>query len=397
MYRKIINNGISLISNINEAKRIQLLRIYCLIWVHISLTFIILDHIFKPPFKNIDTLLHSCCLISIGIIFLLLYFKKYFAAKILLIIQCFGMFSSITFILLEATYSIFYFTLIPIVALSLFKKNTIAYLTLVLGICIAIFHKETPEILSDASIHVDLFKAPIMITMFFGLFAIFSYFKKLNLKNEKLLALERDKALSDKVIIENQAQKLKKLNEFKSHFFVNLSHEIRTPITLIKGYTSQINVIKDETNLHKLSVVKNQIQQIEGIINNILDLSKLDDNKLNLNRTDIEIVSFLNKQYADFKMLFENKKIAFHLNNNTTDLTVRMDINLISKSITNLLSNALKFTSKNGVVAINSYVEDTIGDLIIEIIDNGIGIPKEDLNKIFERFYQSKNDITKSQ
>jgi len=85
------------------------------------------------------------------------------------------MFSSITFILLEATYSIFYFTLIPIVALSLFKKNTIAYATLILGICIAIFHKETPEALSDASIHVNLFKAPIMITMFFGLFAIFSY------------------------------------------------------------------------------------------------------------------------------------------------------------------------------------------------------------------------------
>jgi len=60
MYRKIINNGIPLISNINEAKRIQLLRIYCVIWVHISLTFIILDQIFKPPFKNIDTLLHSC-------------------------------------------------------------------------------------------------------------------------------------------------------------------------------------------------------------------------------------------------------------------------------------------------------------------------------------------------
>ena len=152
------------------------------------------------------------------------------------------------------------------------------------------------------------------VCIFLVLYLLVNYFKKNNTKFEKLLALERDKVLSDKIILERQEAELRELSEFKSHFFVNLSHEIRTPITLIKGYTSNIDLKDSETqNQKKLNVVRNQIQQIESILNSILDLSKLDANKLKIERSFIEIVPFLNKHFADFKELYNKKSIPSFL------------------------------------------------------------------------------------
>jgi len=234
-----------------------------------------------------------------------------------------------------------------------------------------------------------------LVCLFFLFYILTNYFKKQNNQIEKLLELERDKVIADKVVLEEQRNKLDQLNEFKSHFFVNFSHEIRTPLTLIQGNVSRINLKGSiAENQGKIENINNQVAQIQNIINNIIDLSKIDSNEFTITCSKVALRPFLEKHYSEFQALFQKKEIQFDLIMDLPDITVLMDEDLMSKSINNLLSNALKFTPKKGKVTIEVSLEK---ELIIKIKDTGIGIPEHDVNKVFERFFQSKNDITKSQ
>ena len=179
-------------------------------------------------------------------------------------------------------------------------------------------------------------------------------------------------------------------------FFVNLSHEIRTPLTLIQGYANQIYLkASEEINTGKLDIVKAQCKQMQDIINNIMDLSKIESSELQLTPTHINLQPFLEKHFADFEGMFAKKNITFQLNNKVKNTTILIDKELFSKALSNLLSNALKFTSTGGIVSVNANFISN--QLILEIKDTGIGIPEYERDFVFKRFYQVKNDITKSQ
>ena len=98
-----------------------------------------------------------------------------------------------------------------------------------------------------------------MFCLFVSLFLLMNSFKKLNLQNENLLKIERDKVIEDKNIIAQKESELRELNEFKTQFFINLSHEIRTPITLIQGYVSRINFEETPTeNKKRIDIINSQ-------------------------------------------------------------------------------------------------------------------------------------------
>jgi CheY-like chemotaxis protein len=134
---------------------------------------------------------------------------------------------------------------------------------------------------------------------------------------------------------------------------------------------------------------------MQNIINSIMDLSKMDSNEFQLHSMPIDVHSFLDKHFINFQSLFAKKNIDFTFNNKTLKTTILIDEDLFSKAITNLLSNALKFTPNNGSVAINTSFNNE--GLTINVIDSGIGISNDESEAIFKRFYQVKNDITKSQ
>ena len=161
----------------------------------------------------------------------------------------------------------FFYILVPIISLVFFDKYI--YSWFLLGICILLFHY-TFIVLDFYQYEGVLFISPLMTWLFVINFLIVLYFKKLNQTNERLLEVERDKVLDDKIILEKQEAKLRELNEFKSHFFVNLSHEIRTPLTLIQGYANQIDLkASEEVNTAKLDIVKAQCKQMQDIINSL--------------------------------------------------------------------------------------------------------------------------------
>ncbi|GAA3609808.1 response regulator [Flavivirga amylovorans] len=412
--------GLTNCTNKNEQKKIRLLNIFVIIWFHISSLFIALDFWIAPEGKNVDILIHCICITILSSI-LFLNKKGYSAVgKIIFILLAYSTFYTLSFVVTFSQYTVCYFLLLPLIVMSLYKSNIPSYI--MLAICMVTFNlNDLINGIQNATSAVDIqmlksmdimfngkiqkmsvyrlllmLKDPVVTSLFFASFYLFHYFKRLNEKNEMLLEIEKDKVLNDKIILEKQQEELKELNEFKSHFFVNLSHEIRTPLTLIKAYASKINFnLPKKDNTEKLHIVNDQLLQIQAIVDNIMDLSKLDANKLIINTKPVSLHTFLKKHYSNFKGAFEKKDIHFTLELKCPDLFIDIDYKLMSRGINNLLNNALKFTSTNGSVQL--FANNDINGVTIRVQDNGIGIPEIHLNKVFDRFYQHKNHITKSQ
>ncbi|SDR75570.1 hypothetical protein SAMN05216503_0766 [Polaribacter sp. KT25b] len=388
-------------------KRIRLLNTYCLVWGHVILLFLSLDVIVGLVLETISQntitldffdfnmfLTHLYILI---LLILILFLNKRFLFKpgrfvFITTVIIANLYASL--IISPGSYIEYYFLLISPIAITLYQKKITSYLFLAIGfLCFLtpyyIYIVYPPD-------YVDKLIILETACIFVVIHLLVNYFKANNLKYEKLLALERDKVLSDKIILEKQEAELRELNEFKSHFFVNLSHEIRTPLTLIQGYTNQLSFKDSDTeNKQKATIIKEQCQQMQDIINSIMDLSKMESDQFQLISEPVDINSFLEKHFTDFQSLFAKKNIDFVFNNNTLKTTILVDEKLFSKAITNLLSNALKFTPANGHVSMNTAFTDE--GLKIDVIDSGTGIHIEEKEAIFNRFYQVKNDITKSQ
>ncbi|WP_310557542.1 response regulator [Flavobacterium sp.] len=389
-YDSLVSIGINNSNQSNsEIKRIKLFNTFCYCW-YVTAIILILNYVTKTPILYLNVVVHFLQLIVIVLSQYLHRIGKYemgrFMFAFMLIVNSFVFGNFIK----KGQLLEFYLILAPAVSLVLTDNKKINYTIFSAAIlCFSIpnyFFKHYPTI---------NFYSPALVCLFFLFYILTNYFKKQNNKIENLLELERDKVIGDKAILEEQKNKLDKLNEFKSHFFVNFSHEIRTPLTLIQGNASRINLKGSvEENQEKINIINSQISQIQSIINNIIDLSKIDSNEFTIDGKKVVFRPFIEKHYFEFKEVFQKKKIEFNLKIEIPEITVFMDEDLMSKSINNLLSNALKFTPNNGMVEIAVSLEN---DLIIRINDTGIGIPEYDLDKVFDRFFQSKNDITKSQ
>ncbi|WP_452225779.1 hybrid sensor histidine kinase/response regulator transcription factor [Lacinutrix cladophorae] len=406
-YETIISLGTQERYSNSLNKRIRLLNTFCLIWSHIILFFYSLEMIFgfvqEYINKNAITFdffdyqaFFTYFLIFNSLIITLFLNKNHLFKWARILFICVFIISNTyaALIISPGNYLEYYLLLASPISLILFTKKTTSYF--VLAISFSLFLTPYFFYVVYPTDYVDRLLVLEALCIFLVIHLLVNYFKESNIKSEKLLALERDKVLTDKMILEGQEAELRELNEFKSHFFVNLSHEIRTPLTLIQGYTNQLNFKESDTeNNQKTAIIKEQCQQMQNIINSIMDLSKMDSNEFQLISSPLDVNSFLEKHFINFQSLFAKKNIEFTFNNKTLKTTILVDENLFSKAITNLLSNALKFTPKNGSVAINTSFNNE--GLTINVIDTGIGINKDESKSIFKRFYQVKNDITKSQ
>lgn len=194
----------------------------------------------------------------------------------------------------------------------------------------------------------------------------------------------------DKKVIEKQAEALLELDKTKSRFFANVSHELRTPITLIQGPVESVlkNQNPNTKEFSLLSKAKQNTQNLHRLVNEILDLTKLEAQKLQLEEHPVVFYTFLRKIIANFQSLADSKSIQYTFQYKPCkELQIELDTNKFEKVLNNLLSNAFKFTPKEGRITVN--VEDLGNALSLKIQDNGRGIPAKDLPHIFNRFYQS--------
>lgn len=200
----------------------------------------------------------------------------------------------------------------------------------------------------------------------------------------------------------HEIQKLQEMDSLKMQFFANISHEFRTPLTLIKGpVESIINKTNDSLLKQQLDLVSRNANRLLRLINQLMDIRKIEKDRLELNLSKNDIVSFI-KNIAD---LFENdlkqKKINFLFNFSHSSYILWFDADKLDKIIYNLFSNALKFTPQGGEIiltidlnGVNLNQNNNESDekkFLICMKDSGIGISFDEQNRIFERFYQVKN------
>jgi len=221
------------------------------------------------------------------------------------------------------------------------------------------------------------------LLIFTGLYFIRRY--ELNrLKLRTQLELER---------IDSDA--LRKMNLVKSRFFANISHEFRTPLTLILGQIeSLMSSDLDIREKAKLQVADKNSHRLLMLINQLLDLSKLEAGNMGLSASQHNIVPFLKSLFFSFESWAAQKNITLQFESDTENLPVVFDPDMMEKIFNNLFSNALKFTLVQGEVKVKIQLIDSFYFEII-ISDTGPGIPEVQLMNIFDRFYQVDNSGTR--
>ncbi len=181
--------------------------------------------------------------------------------------------------------------------------------------------------------------------------------------------------------------KLKELDQLKSRFFANISHEFRTPLTLILGEIDSVMSEKiDVREKGKLQVAYRNARRLLVLINQLLDLSKLEAGSMELNAAQHNIVPFLKSLFYSFESLSESQKIALKFESESENIPVVFDPDKMEKIFYNVISNAFKFVPSNGEIKVSVNITDSTAE--IRIKDTGIGIPSHRLKHIFDRFYQ---------
>ncbi|MBQ8521366.1 MAG: response regulator, partial [Bacteroides sp.] len=191
--------------------------------------------------------------------------------------------------------------------------------------------------------------------------------------------------------LRNRIQVEKQLTEYKLVFFTNISHEFRTPLTLIQGALEKIQqsrrVPKDMT--YSLKVMEKSTQRLLRLINQLLEFRKMQNNKLALSLEETDVMAFLYEIFLSFNDAAESKHMDFRFVPSVASYKMFIDKGNLDKVIYNLLSNAFKYTPSNGTITFTVTVDEENRKLVISVADTGVGIPKEKRDELFKRFMQS--------
>ena len=205
-----------------------------------------------------------------------------------------------------------------------------------------------------------------------------------NHKKEQKTYFELEKTNLEKQREKEETLRLKKEDELKTEFYTNIAHEFRTPLTIIMGMNENVS-----GNAKEKRLIKRNSENLLLLINQMLDLSKIETGDIGLQKINADIVSYLRYLTASFYALAEEKKVQLTFYAEEKSVRMDYDEDKVRHIIYNLLSNALAFTAAGGKVIL--HVKKDAEYLVIKVSDTGYGIAAEDLPHLFNRFYQGKN------
>ena len=182
-----------------------------------------------------------------------------------------------------------------------------------------------------------------------------------------------------------EAHRLRELDIYKSNLYSNITHEFRTPLTVISGTMDLIEENPKKWLATGTNTVRKYSAQLLGMINQILDLQKIESAKMKLHRQQIEVVSFSRYIVEPFEFTARNKNLAVEFTSASPKIWLDLDLEKYATILSNIMSNAIKFTDKGHVVVAITTASDQV---LIEVSDSGPGISADDLPLIFDRFYQ---------
>jgi signal transduction histidine kinase/ligand-binding sensor domain-containing protein/CheY-like chemotaxis protein/AraC-like DNA-binding protein len=192
-------------------------------------------------------------------------------------------------------------------------------------------------------------------------------------------------------VLHNRIRVEKELTEYKLKFFTNISHEFRTPLTLIQGAMERIRTIDSMPSSMKqpISNMNRSVTRLLRLVNQLLEFRKMQDNRLSLALEKTDIITFVNEISMNFRDVAENREIAYSFLPFAHSFEMYIDKNFVDKVLYNILSNAFKYTPQKGSVDLKIMLSDDKNAIRFVVTDTGVGIPKDKQSELFERFMQS--------
>lgn len=228
----------------------------------------------------------------------------------------------------------------------------------------------------------------LVLALILGSIAFFSFRNNRRI-NRRLAAKNEEILLQRNQLIEMTAQ-AKEATDAKFNFFTNISHEFRTPLTLILG---PLEDALSSPKLHftikdSLDLVHRNALRLVRLINQLMDFRKIEESKMKLKASENNAPEFVKEIAQAFQGIARKKSISFNTTNKAGDLHLWFDVNMLDKVLFNLLSNAFKFTSEHGIINITIDKNAGTNRAIIKIEDSGIGMTQDEIDHAFELFYQ---------
>ncbi len=238
--------------------------------------------------------------------------------------------------------------------------------------------------LQNAPFSIFYLKVSVIIeVLIFSLGLAYRQRQQVQARQAADFALKESQLIQEKKQVE--AKRLQELNDFKTRFYTNITHEFRTPLTVILGMSEQIAGHPQETKL-----IQRNGANLMRLVNQLLDLSKLESGSMRLNLVHGDIIVYLQYLTESFYSTAMQKQIRLVFHSEETEVMMDYDEDKIQQIVYNLLSNALKFTPAGGRVVFHAsrIDQDERPWLKLKVKDSGAGIPAAELGRIFDRFYQ---------
>ena len=228
----------------------------------------------------------------------------------------------------------------------------------------------------------------LLLALILGL--ITYYYLRENKKITRQLTLQNEEILSQRNELIEVSAHAKAANAAKVNFFTNISHEFRTPLTLILAPLEELVTDKKNSYATKqsLMLIQKNVIRLLRLFNQLIDFRKVEAEQMKLRATENDLVSFVAEIMDSYKSMAKKRNIDLRLITEESQITVWFDVNMLDKVIFNLLSNAFKFTGDYGLVHLYISKSADGNAVVIKVEDNGVGISKAALAHAFEPFYQ---------
>lgn len=248
--------------------------------------------------------------------------------------------------------------------------------------------KEQKRIYNNQRTYVYILVTSLILSIVLGGLAFYSL--RENRKISRKLQKQNQEILDHQAQLVEMSAKAQAANEAKVNFFTNISHEFRTPLTLILGPLEELlaNSKNQYTISQTLTLIQKNVLRLLRLVNQLMDFRKIEVDKMRLKAAENDLILFVSDIIQSYKSIAQKRNIDLRLITKERQLPVWMDVNMMDKVIFNLLSNAFKFTKDYGYIHI--YIGKQENRALVKIEDNGVGMSKDAIDHAFDVFYQGE-------